>query len=156
MDRREMITILKDGYKCYEGSSVKYVYPSFGQLHPEVQGVAKEIGRTNFELVLGDKLFGQCTVEDFCGGEVLRLRSDYEDKPQEPEYDERPVTLASEFYLCVGVDLACVLGRKNFAGYKYADGTIGMYPIRMRVPVELNKPLEIEHPVSVVFRKDKA
>jgi hypothetical protein len=84
------------------------------------------------------------------------LKESYEDKPQEPEYEERPVTLASEFYTCVGVDLACVLGRKNFAGYKYADGTVGMYPIRMRVPVELNKPLEIEHPVSVVFRKDKA
>jgi hypothetical protein len=155
MDRKEMITILKDGYTCHEELGMKSIYPSFGQLHPEVQELAQMIGRTNFEVLRKRGLFGRCTDSNFDDGEILRLRSDYEDKPQEPEYIERLVTLSSEFYTCVGVDLASVSGRRNFAGYKYADGTIITSPVRQALS-EWNKPLDIEYPVSVIFRKDKA
>jgi hypothetical protein len=154
MTRDQVIDILKNGTRSEE--FCKNVYVSFGQLPPEVQELARMIGRTNFEIMRQRGFFGRCTDNHFCDGEILRLRSDYEDKPQEPEYDERPVTLENKFHLCNGMYLVGVADHKNFAGYRYADGMVGTSPVRLKSSPETNKPLDIEHPVSVLFRKDKA
>jgi hypothetical protein len=144
MNREEMIEVLKSNTT------------PFGLLSKEMQDFAKNIPFESLLCYASGNNWIEKSEWYIVSYLTYRLKESYTDKSQEPEYEERPVTLASEFYTCVGVDLACIAGRRNFAGYRYADGTVSTYPVTITFPLELNKHIEIEHPVSVIFRKDKA
>jgi hypothetical protein len=144
MNREEMIEVLKSNTT------------PFGLLSKEMQDFAKNIPFESLLCYASGNNWIEKSEWYIVSYLTYRLKESYEDKSQEPEYEERPVTLASEFYTCVGVDLACVLGRRNFAGYRYADGMVSAYPVRQKASSEWGKPLDIEHPVRVIFRKDKA
>jgi len=100
MNREQAIDILMHGYKTFCGKHAdgsdclgdncgrKCV--SFGQLEPEVQAVAREIGRSNFEFYIFDGTLVKCCEKEFANSETVNLRQDYIDPPKvkvEPEYE---------------------------------------------------------------------
>ena len=86
--REQAIDILKNG--LWMDSYEKAFYVSFGQLPPEVQVVAREIGRSNFEFYICEGTLVKCGKKEFSNSETVKLRQDYIDPPKvkvEPEYE---------------------------------------------------------------------
>ena len=92
MSREQAIDILKNGYNVtlpsYSVFSIGRKYVSFGQLEPEVQEVAKEIGIRPFEcLQIGGKKDDWLYLGhegSFDNNSIYRIRPDYIDTPPKP------------------------------------------------------------------------
>ena len=78
--REQAIEILKNG--LWMDSYEKAFYVSFGQLPPEVQVVARGIGRSNFEFYICEGTFWKCCGKEFVDSETVKLRQDYIDPPK--------------------------------------------------------------------------
>jgi hypothetical protein len=90
ISREQIIDILKNGARVqYDtGRMIERGFVSFGQLPPEVQTVAKEIGKRHFTAEKITGLYMSCCVEDpFHPGVSYKLDPDYIDPPKESEFE---------------------------------------------------------------------
>ena len=86
MTREQIIGFLKNGE--FSVNCEKFVFVIFDQWPEEVQEVAREIGRENFEYCAGKNDWRNTAIDsinEFYNVCIYRLRADYEDKPKEPE-----------------------------------------------------------------------
>lgn len=119
MDRQKVIRYLKEG----EWSPIagKFIYISFGQLSPEVQAVAIEIGHGEFIRVLhgGNTPCSPAGIFDFnC---TYRLRADYEDK-KESEYEYLEIKKGNVHYCYVLDGVKHITSAPSLVGFVgYAD-----------------------------------
>jgi hypothetical protein len=87
MNREAIIKSLKEGFNV---QNVGKRFISFGQMPPEVQAVAREIGPLEFEYLRPDGTFAMNLEQEFHKHITYHLRADWQDKPKEdkPKKDE--------------------------------------------------------------------
>jgi hypothetical protein len=127
MNREQIIDILKNGARVqYDtGRMIERGFVSYGQLPPEVQTVAKEIGKRHFTAEKITGLYMSCCVEDpFHPGVSYKLDPDYIDPPKESEfeyleiYKEKMRQWDREVYtVCNGFPATDAISFEGFLGY---------------------------------------
>ena len=139
------------------------------ELGKKMQDKANEIGKREFYYYDND--WRQCSEGHFFENSIYRLRSDYEEKPEEPEiveceicYDERHLHFDHER---VRHSPREAYDQSDFIGFKFDDGTVFGSPVKYSVPgetshgyyayygaIKTGQALE-HHATHVLFRRPK-
>lgn len=140
---------------------------TFDCVASEMRDFAKEIGKGQFICLENDGTWFNCTRDSaFHLTHRYRLRPDYTEQPEVIEVEIRRDE--SENMLCLVKDGTCfriyidapAVGRwmganVRFAGYKYADGYVGLIPVQSKSGDMTGKPIDCEFPVSALFVRAK-